>query len=144
MRRGALDGGGYERGQDGGLYGQDPATCSSGATGFKSIADPASRPQTWSTGKIEVGRMSGGRVDTKGTLLEGVGAPGSGTGGGLVAAPQVIPGVVEKLFQPLTLEACSRPARRPRARCGTRRKARRPRARRESPRAATSRSPRSP
>jgi HK97 family phage major capsid protein len=41
---------------------------------------------------------------TKGTLLEGVGAPGSGTGGGLVAAPQVVPGVVDKLFQPLTFE----------------------------------------
>jgi hypothetical protein len=41
----------------------------------------------------------------KGTLLEGTGAPGSGTGGGWVAAPQVVPGVVDKLFQPLTLES---------------------------------------
>jgi hypothetical protein len=30
----------------------------------------------------------------KGTLLEGAGAPGSGTGGGLLGAPQVVPGVV--------------------------------------------------
>ena len=94
--------GAYERGTDGGLFGQGPGDIFIESR-FKSIADPASRPQQWSTGKIEVGRMTGGLV--KGTLLEGTGAPGSGTGGGLVPAPQVIPGVVEKLFQPLTLEA---------------------------------------
>ena len=38
----------------------------------------------------------------KGTLLEGAGAPGAGTGGGLLApGPTVVPGVVEKLFQPI-------------------------------------------
>ena len=41
-------------------------------------------------------------LDTKGTLLEGVGSPGSGTGGGLLPVPQVVPGVAETLFQPLT------------------------------------------
>jgi len=40
---------------------------------------------------------------TKGTLLEGTGAT-PGTGGALAApVPQVVPGVVEKLFQPLTV-----------------------------------------
>jgi hypothetical protein len=40
----------------------------------------------------------------KGTLLEGSGAPGSGTGGGLIPVPQVVPGVVAKLSTPLVLE----------------------------------------
>ena len=93
--------GAYERGTDGGLFGQGPGDIFIG--GFKSIAIPATRPQRWTTGKVEVGSMAGGLV--KGTLLEGTGAAGSGTGGGLIPAPQVIPGVVEKLFQPLTLEA---------------------------------------
>jgi HK97 family phage major capsid protein len=57
-------------------------------------------------------RESGGRfregfstgavaLEAKGTLLEGAGSPGSGTGGGLIAVPQVVPGVVQTLFQPL-------------------------------------------
>ena len=41
----------------------------------------------------------------KGTLLEGTGSPGSGTAGGPLPVPQVVPGVVETLFQPLRLEA---------------------------------------
>jgi HK97 family phage major capsid protein len=41
----------------------------------------------------------------KGTLLEGSGAPGSGTGGGWLPVPQVVPGIVDKLFQPLTVES---------------------------------------
>jgi HK97 family phage major capsid protein len=40
----------------------------------------------------------------KGTLLEGAGSPGSGTGGGWVPTPYVVPGVVDTLFQPLTIE----------------------------------------
>ena len=40
----------------------------------------------------------------KGTLLEGTGSPGSGTGGGLVPIPQLAPGIVYTLFQPLTVE----------------------------------------
>lgn len=57
-------------------------------------------------------RESGGRyregfstgavaLEMKGTLLEGAGSPGSGTGGGLLPIPQVVPGVTETLFQPL-------------------------------------------
>jgi HK97 family phage major capsid protein len=57
-------------------------------------------------------RESGGRfregfstgavaLEAKGTLLEGAGSPGAGTGGGLLPIPQVVPGVVETLFQPL-------------------------------------------
>jgi HK97 family phage major capsid protein len=52
-------------------------------------------PQNFSTGSVA--------IDTKGTLLEGTGSPGSGTGGGLVPVPQFIPGVVTKLFQPLRI-----------------------------------------
>jgi HK97 family phage major capsid protein len=67
--------------------------------GYKRVKDASSRPQQWSTGLVSA------PMEMKGTLLEGGGAPGSGTGGGLIPVPQVIPGVVGKLFQPLTLEA---------------------------------------
>jgi HK97 family phage major capsid protein len=69
--------------------------------GFKSIADPGSRPQKWSTGMVEI--STGPLLRSKGTLLEGAGAPGSGSGGGFIAAPQVIPGVVSKLFEPVSV-----------------------------------------
>ena len=69
--------------------------------GYQGIADPAGRGQSWSTGLVDCGELT---VLHKGTLLEGAGAPGSGTGGGLVPVPQVVPGVVDKLFQPLTFE----------------------------------------
>jgi HK97 family phage major capsid protein len=65
---------------------------------YRKIKSPEGRGQSWSTGLVDCG------MQVKGTLLEGTGSPGSGTGGGLVPAPQVIPGVVEKLFQPLALE----------------------------------------
>jgi HK97 family phage major capsid protein len=48
---------------------------------------------------------AGSHALIKGTLLEGSGSPGSGTGGGLLGAPLVVPGVVDKLFQPLTFES---------------------------------------
>jgi len=57
----------------------------------------------------EAGRLPSGfstgavALEAKGTLLEGAGAPGSGTGGGLIPVPQVVPGVVETLFQQLRL-----------------------------------------
>lgn len=53
---------------------------------------------TFSTGAVEVGNWG-----AKGTLLEGTGSPGSGSGGGLLTVPQVIPGVVDTLFQRLTI-----------------------------------------
>src|SRR5262245_46770518 len=83
-------------------FGGGPGDRFIASTGWKQVADPASRGQSWSTGLVEVGPTNG--MLMKGTLLEGTGAPGSGTGGGLVPVPQVAPGIVEKLFQPLVLE----------------------------------------
>jgi HK97 family phage major capsid protein len=59
---------------------------------FKAIQDPSSRPQQFHTGPVE--------LSAKGTLLTTAG------GGGLPLAnlvPQVVPGVVDKLFQRLTV-----------------------------------------
>ena len=42
-------------------------------------------------------------LDLKGTLLEGTGSPGTGTGGGLLQVPDVVPGATETLFQRLTV-----------------------------------------
>jgi HK97 family phage major capsid protein len=80
-----------------GPAGGDPGSRFIASEGYKAISDPALRGQQWSTGAVEVGMMA------KGTLLEGAGAPGSGTGGGLLQVPQVVPGVVETLFQRLTV-----------------------------------------
>jgi hypothetical protein len=66
--------------------------------GYKAIKNADARAQSWSSGVVEVG------LSTKGTILEGVGSPGSGTGGGLVPVPHLVPGVVDKLFAPLVLE----------------------------------------
>lgn len=49
----------------------------------------------WSTGQIP--------LEMKGTLSEGAGSPGAGSGGGMIPVPQVVPGVVETLFQRLTV-----------------------------------------
>jgi HK97 family phage major capsid protein len=64
--------------------------------GYKSALDAygaGGLPEGFSTGKVE--------LDLKGTLLEGSSSPGSGSGGGLLPVPQVVPGVVETLFQQL-------------------------------------------
>lgn len=82
----------------------DPGSRFINSAGFKAISDPQSRPQSWTTGMIPI-TDAGIGLSMKGTLLEGAGAPGSGTGGGLVPVPRVVPGVVETLFQPLTLES---------------------------------------
>ena len=61
---------------------------------YKSVQDPSNRPQRFDTGPVEVD------LGRKGTLLTDAG------GGGLPLAnlvPQVIPGVVDKLFQRLTI-----------------------------------------
>ncbi len=69
--------------------------------GFKgAIAGFKGGGQEFRTGPIEL--RSGAMF--KGTLEEGAGAPGTGTGGGLIPVPQVIPGVTETLFQPLRVE----------------------------------------
>src|SRR5215212_10702846 len=70
--------------------------------GYKAVL--RDRGERWSTGMVDVG-PSEVALGMKGTLLEGTGAPGSGTGGGWLAAPQVVPGMVPKLFQPLTFES---------------------------------------
>jgi HK97 family phage major capsid protein len=78
----------------------DPGAQFIRSEGYRRIKGASSRGQHWSTGPVEVSGML-----MKGTLLEGAGAPGSGTGGGLIPVPQVVPGVVGKLFTPLTIEA---------------------------------------
>ncbi len=82
--------------------GDSPGARFVSSPGYKSIADPATRSKNYSTGLIEISDIP---IGMKGTMLEGSGAPGSGSAGGLLPAPQVVPGVVQKLFQPLTLEA---------------------------------------
>ena len=69
--------------------------------GYGDVKDAGSRGRTWSTGLVDCGSFE----MVKGTMLEGSGAPGSGTGGGFVPVPQVVPGVVDKLFQPLSIES---------------------------------------
>ncbi len=91
-----------QQGFAGGFAADDPGSRFVNSEGFKAIRDPASRGKSFTTGMIEVG---GSPLGMKGTLTEGAGSPGSGTGGGLLPVPQVVPGVVQKLFQPLTLEA---------------------------------------
>jgi HK97 family phage major capsid protein len=67
--------------------------------GYMAIKDASGRGESWTSGVVDVG------LQMKGTLLEGGGSPGSGTGGGLLPVPQVAPGIVGKLFQPLSLES---------------------------------------
>ena len=74
------------------------------SAGFKSLFGPGgARGESWSTGMIEVSPPPG-QMMMKGTLLEGAGSPGAGTGGGLLPVPQAIPGAVQTLFQPLHVE----------------------------------------
>jgi HK97 family phage major capsid protein len=67
--------------------------------GYKAVRSAEARGQSWSSGVVDVG------FGTKGTLLEGAGSPGAGTGGGWLPVPQEAPGMVQKLFQPLKLES---------------------------------------
>jgi HK97 family phage major capsid protein len=78
----------------------DPGSIFVKSEGYKAIKDSAGRSSEWTSGLIDVGYP----MQMKGTILEGAGSPGSGTGGGLVPVPQMVPGYVPKLFQPLTLE----------------------------------------
>jgi len=89
--------------------GADPFSATTGGPGdrfvssseFKKISDPGSRPQQWSVGPVEV--SSSPMMMTKGTLLEGTQSPGTGSGGGLIPTPMVESGVVQTLFQPLSV-----------------------------------------
>ena len=65
--------------------------------GWKSIADPQSRGQTWTTGPVEVSSQQLNYQLKAGTVLE------SGQGGGFTPVPQVIPGTVNKLFEALSV-----------------------------------------
>jgi HK97 family phage major capsid protein len=67
--------------------------------GWQEVADPSHRGQRWSSGPVDVS------FNTKGTLLEGPGSPGTGSGGGWLTTPQVVPGAVQTLYAPLTVEA---------------------------------------
>lgn len=71
---------------------------------YKAIQDPQRRSQNWSTGPVTISGPGAFALEAKGTLLEGTGAPGSGSGGGMVPVPQVVPGVVSTLFRPLVAE----------------------------------------
>jgi HK97 family phage major capsid protein len=62
---------------------------------YQKIADPSARPQSWSTGPVEV--SSSQHVLIKGTMLE---TTAGGPGGGAVP-PQYEPGIVSRLFEPL-------------------------------------------
>jgi hypothetical protein len=79
---------------EGWTFGGDAGKAFTASQGYKAIRDPAMRGQTFTSGAVEVPLM------TKGTLLEGPGAPGTGTGGGLLPVPDVRPGVVQKLLAP--------------------------------------------
>jgi HK97 family phage major capsid protein len=66
------------------------------SAGYKAISRADMRPEKWTSGVVEVGSLSGPQF--KGTLLEG-----ATPGGGPLVQPDVRPGVVETLFQPLTV-----------------------------------------
>jgi HK97 family phage major capsid protein len=76
-------------------FGGGPGDVFVQSKGYQAIQDPGSRPQSFSSGLVEV---SSGPLLTKGTLLENVG--GAGPGGGLVP-PFYAPGIVDKLLEPL-------------------------------------------
>lgn len=79
----------------------DPGGVFVNSEGFKAIADPGGRSEQFSTGMIEI---TDGPYQMKGTFGE-LGTGGPLGGGAFVATPQVVPGVVTHLFQPLTIEA---------------------------------------
>jgi HK97 family phage major capsid protein len=82
-------------------FGDDPGARFIASQGFKAISRADLRGQTWTSGPIDLGNPS---LMMKGTLLEGAGAPGSGSGGGLVPVPQLVPGYVQQLTRPMYLE----------------------------------------
>jgi HK97 family phage major capsid protein len=84
-------------GRPGGM-GLSPGEAFIQSAGYKNVQNSETRGQQWTTGPVDVS------YGTKGTLLEGAGSPGAGTGGGWLPTPQEAPGMVSKLFQPLKLE----------------------------------------
>ena len=85
-----------ERASDGSgraFFGSDAGQAFVQSEGYKRVANGV-RGQQFSTGPVEVPLL------TKGTILEGTGAPGTGTGGGFVPSPDVRPGVVQALLAP--------------------------------------------
>jgi HK97 family phage major capsid protein len=91
-----LEGKGYARGL-GSYMGDSPGGLFTKSEGWRKVSDPLNRPQRWSTGPVEIASSTASLRAKAGTLLEGA------QGVGFVATPQVIPGVVEKLFQPLSV-----------------------------------------
>jgi HK97 family phage major capsid protein len=87
LNGGPVTSAGFARAQGGG-----PGDVFVKSQGWKSISDPSSRGQQWTTGPVDVG------VSFKaGTLFEGSG----GQGAGFVPVPDVVPGVVSKLLEPV-------------------------------------------
>jgi HK97 family phage major capsid protein len=79
---------------------QSPGEIFTSSNAYKALFGPGgARGERWTIPPVEI------PWQTKGTLLEGSGAPGSGTGGGMVPTPMVVPGVVTQLFFPLNAEA---------------------------------------
>ena len=69
-------------GSSGGMLGAaSPGEAFVSSAGYKSVRRADARGQSWTSGIVEVA------LHQKGTLLEGVGSPGSGSGGGLVPSP---------------------------------------------------------
>jgi HK97 family phage major capsid protein len=79
-------------GFNGARFGGGPGDMFVKSEGWRRVADPASRGQQWSTGPVEITPLT-----KAGTLFEGSG----GQGAGFVPTPQVVPGVVPKLLEPL-------------------------------------------
>jgi HK97 family phage major capsid protein len=95
-----LGGGAVDRSGPGGMGFQSvsPGEAFVMSDGYKAVQSAEARGQSWSSGVVDVS------YGTKGTLLEGAGSPGAGTGGGWLPVPQEAPGLVQELFQPLKLE----------------------------------------
>lgn len=98
---------------NGGLRMTDPNYSSAGggpgdmfvaSKGYQQVKSPDVRPQTWTTGPVEVSsgplmKSMGPHVMMKGTILE---TTTGGPGGGMVP-PLYEPGVVSRLFEPLAV-----------------------------------------
>ena len=89
------------------IPGLTPGEVFTSSPGFKAV-QAGQAGETWTTGLVEVSPSPRGYWQTKGTLGE-LSAIADATrgpigGGALVSIPELVPGVVEKLFAPLTIE----------------------------------------
>ena len=77
------------------------ATCSSSPTATRRSRTRASRGQTWTSGPVDVGPHP---MLTRARCSRAPAPRAPAPAAGWIPVPQVVPGVVEKLFQPLTFE----------------------------------------